>query len=77
MCHSRTLNNKTNRAHERALRIIYNDHWSSFKSSPMKGEFEFLKFFQKSRVQNFPIKREGLIKYVVVLERGMSLTNTD
>ena len=30
MCHSRTLNNKINRLHERCLRIVYNDKHSSF-----------------------------------------------
>ena len=30
MSHSRTLNNKINRLHERCLRIIYNDNTSSF-----------------------------------------------
>ena len=30
MFHSRTLNNKTNRLHERCLCIIYNDNTSSF-----------------------------------------------
>ena len=30
MFHSRTLNNKINRLHERCLRIIYNDKTSSF-----------------------------------------------
>ena len=30
MFHSRTLNNKINRLHERCLRIIYNDNTSSF-----------------------------------------------
>ena len=30
MFHSRTLNNKVNRLHERCLRIIYNDNTSSF-----------------------------------------------
>ena len=32
MCHSRTMNNKINRLHERCLRIIYCDHLSSFNS---------------------------------------------
>ena len=32
MCHSRQLDNKTNSADERALRIIYNDRKSSLKS---------------------------------------------
>ena len=32
MCHSRTLNNKTNRPHERCLRIIYNDKLSSLQN---------------------------------------------
>ena len=31
MCHGRTLNNKINRIHERALRIVYNDYKSNFK----------------------------------------------
>ena len=31
MCHSRTLNNKINRIHEQALRIVYNDYQSNFK----------------------------------------------
>ena len=31
MSHSRALNNKTNRLHERYLRIIYNDKTSTFK----------------------------------------------
>ena len=31
MCHSRALNNKTNRLHEQCLRIIYNDKTSTFK----------------------------------------------
>ena len=31
MCHSRKLNNKINRLHERCLRIVYNDKTSSFE----------------------------------------------
>ena len=31
MCHSRVLNNKINRYHERCLRVIYNDKTSTFK----------------------------------------------
>ena len=31
MCHSRKLNNRINRIHERSLRIVYNDYVSSFK----------------------------------------------
>ena len=31
MFHSRTLNNKINRLHERCLRIIYNDKLSNFE----------------------------------------------
>ena len=31
MFHSRTLNNRINRLHERALRIVYKDNHSSFK----------------------------------------------
>ena len=30
MCHSRIMNNKINRIHERALRLVYSDHVSSF-----------------------------------------------
>ena len=32
MCHSRSLNTKINRIHERALRIVYNDNSSSFEA---------------------------------------------
>ena len=31
MCHGRTLNNKTNRIHERTLKIVYNNYKSNFK----------------------------------------------
>ena len=31
MFHNRRLNNKINRLHERALRLVYNDETSSFK----------------------------------------------
>ena len=30
MCHSRTMNSKINRLHERCLRILYNDKTSFF-----------------------------------------------
>ena len=30
MFHSRTMNKKINRIHERALRLVYSDHVSSF-----------------------------------------------
>ena len=30
MFHSRTMNNKINRTHERVLRLVYSDHFSSF-----------------------------------------------
>ena len=32
MFHSRSLNNKINRIHERVLRITYNDKWSPFQN---------------------------------------------
>ena len=32
MLHSRTLNNKINRLHERALRVVYSDYKSSFNT---------------------------------------------
>ena len=35
--HSRTINNKINRLHERALRIVYSDFKSSFEGLLMKG----------------------------------------
>ena len=31
MCHNRIYNNKINRLHERCLRLIYNDKYSSFE----------------------------------------------
>ena len=37
MCHNRTNNNKTNRLHERCLRLIYNDKKSSFEDLLQKA----------------------------------------
>ena len=37
MFHSRTINNKINRLHERALRIVYSDFKSTFEGLLMKG----------------------------------------
>ena len=37
MFYSRTINNKSNRLHERALRIVYSDFKSSFEGLLMKG----------------------------------------
>ena len=37
MFHSRTINNKINRLHERALRIVYSDFKSSFEGLLLKG----------------------------------------
>ena len=37
MFHSRTVNNKTNRLHERALRIVYSDFKSTFEGLLMKN----------------------------------------
>ena len=31
MCHSRAINNKINKFHERALRLVYNDRQSIFQ----------------------------------------------
>ena len=31
MCHSRSMNNKINRLHERSLRIVHSDKTSSFE----------------------------------------------
>ena len=39
MFHSRTINNKINRLHERALRIIFSDFKSTFEGLLRKGNF--------------------------------------
>ena len=36
MCHGRSLNNKVNHIHERALRIVYQDFLSSFSALRVK-----------------------------------------
>ena len=38
MFHSRTLNNKINKLHERALRLVYNDRRSAFEELPNKDQ---------------------------------------
>ena len=37
MCHSRTLNNKINKIHERALRIVFKDNNSTFEDLLLKA----------------------------------------
>ena len=39
MLHSRIMNNKINRIHERALRLVYSDHVSSFDELLKKDSF--------------------------------------
>ena len=38
MFHSRQINHKINKLHERTLRIVYNDHFSSFEELLSKGK---------------------------------------
>ena len=38
MFHSRQINHKINKLHERALRIVYNDHFSSFEELLSKNK---------------------------------------
>ena len=38
MFHSRTINNKINRLHERALRLVYSDYNSNFDELLRKNE---------------------------------------
>ena len=44
MCHSRALDNKRNRLHERCLRIIYNDKTSTFKDLLEKDNSVFIHY---------------------------------
>ena len=55
MLHSRTLNNKTNRIHERALRTVYSDYNSSFNELLDKnGSFTIhQKNVQSLAIENF------------------------
>ena len=38
MFHSRGINHKINKVHQRALRIVYKDHFSSFEELFSKGK---------------------------------------
>ena len=42
MYHNRTYNNKTNRLHEKSLRLIYNDKGSSFEDLLEKDNSVFI-----------------------------------
>ena len=55
MFHSRSINNKINRLHERVLRIVYNDFKSSFKNLLEKDETVSIhvKNFQKLATEMF------------------------
>ena len=54
MCHSRTLNNKINRFHERCLRIDYNDKLSSFQN--LLDQDKSVSLHTRRNVQTLAIK---------------------
>ena len=59
MFHSRSINNKINRLHERVLRIVYNDFKSSFKNLLEKnGTVSIhIKNLQKLATETFKISK--------------------
>ena len=66
MCHSRTLNNKINRIHERALRRVYNDYKSNFKEL-LERDHSFT--IHKGNIQYLAIEaytvKDGLSSFIV------------
>ena len=59
MFHSRSINNKINRLHERVLRIVYNDFKSSFKNLLEKDRTVSIhvKNLQKRATEMFKISK--------------------
>ena len=65
MCHSRSLNNKTNRIQERALRIAYRDYKSSFKELLQKDKSitihqKNLQYLAKIMTENFRFSKNSI-----------------
>ena len=60
MFHSRTINNRINRLHERALRLAYKDSISSFEELPAKDKsFTILhRNLQKLVTEIFKVKNK-------------------
>ena len=60
MCHGRCLNNKINNLHERALRIVYQDKKSSFKTllKRDKSVSSHIKNFQYLATEIFKVKND-------------------
>ena len=56
MCHSRSLNNKVNHIHERALRIVYQYFQSSFSALLVKGNSFTIKNLQLLAIEIFKVK---------------------
>ena len=58
MHHSRTLNNKINKLHERALRLVYKDHISTFEELLLQdGSFTIHhRNFQKLAMEMYKVK---------------------
>ena len=66
MFHSRTLNNRINNLHERALRLVYNDHISSFEQLLYRDKSFSIheRNLQKLAVEMYKVKNNI---YVLVL----------
>ena len=60
MCHERGLTNKINNIHERALRIVYQDQKSSFKTllKPDKSTSIYVKNLQHLATELFKVKHD-------------------
>ena len=52
MFHSRTMNSKINRIHEKALRLVYSDHSSNFYELLKDGSFSI----HDRNIQTLPIE---------------------
>ena len=76
MFHSRTINNKVNHLHERSLRIVYKDNYSSYVDLLAKDKSFTIhqKNIQSLAIEQFKVKRNlsNVIMYNILKTRTLT-----
>ena len=77
MCHSRTINDKINKLHERALRVVYKDHSLTFRQLLEKDNSFTIheRNLQKLAIEMYKVKHNLAPKPVIEIFSPINLEN--